>query len=75
MALYSYSCVQGHHSGLRVPVAERDLPLPCPECAAPLRREFARILINMRGATSGDEITEWQFKNLDDKTWSKSREI
>lgn len=75
MPLYAYTCESGHDHELRLQVSDRYFPPPCPTCGAALKRQYASPRINMRGATSGDEITEWQFANLDDRTWSKGRWI
>jgi len=60
---------------LRRPIAERDEAIACPICGTPAKRAFARPRVNMNGALSDDPTVKWQFANLDDRAWSRSREI
>ena len=76
MPLYEFVCPRCVRSfEVRRPLAERDLPISCPACDVPARRAFARPRVNLNGALSDDPIVRWQFQHLDDRAWSRSREI
>ncbi len=79
MPTYVYECTCCRYQfERRRTVAERDECPPCPECAASSERAFVPLYFNMNGASSkhdNDPTTQWQFKNLDDKAWSQSRQI
>ncbi len=71
MPIYAYRCDECEDIvEARRPIEDRDVELRCVYCGEPRHRVYLPVRFNMNGGgsqQSEDEITSWQFKNLDDK--------
>jgi Zinc ribbon domain len=66
MAAYDFRCAAGHVTERRFPMGQAPTELPCPECAAPARKQFFVVHTRRpsKSLDSTDSITRYQFREL-----------